>query len=263
MKDKAEVTARNFMMAIVLFWLACAIACVFFFFGCIERYAEFDLDYGALKYEKLTFINYREIKMGKNGRGYEIYFEGYETPFLVNNITSKKVDKTALASLSKNAIVDVYFWESSNGKYAYDLCEMRCQNNIPLSLDNYIDVNQNNQIIGMIICPIMAVSALFMVWFFVRAWLPIKTNNGLGKLRIEYEINGNVIRIYHSIHVCSLVINDKIFDQHHGVFATHFCLKGMAKSDGKVVRIVAKMGAFHMCLYCNDKLVAKKFMAFG
>lgn len=266
MKSKADIASRNFVIAIILFWLACAIACVFFFFGCIERYSQFDLDYGELKYEKLTFVNYEKIKMGRGGIGYEIYFKEYEMPFLINNLTSKMVDEKALGNLSTNSIVDVYFWESSNRNYRHDLCQLQSQNNIPLSLADYIDVNQNNQMIGMIICPIMAGAALFMVWLFMRAWLPRKANNGLGKLRMECWIHGNAIRIYHSIHVCSLVINDKIFDQHPGVFATHFCLKGMVKSHGGiggVVRVEAKMGAFYMCLYCNGKLVAKKFLAFG
>lgn len=263
MKNKADIASRNFTIAIAIFCFAVAIAFVFFFFGCIERYSQYDVDYSALKYEKLTFADYQKITMGKGGYGYEIYFQEYETPFLINNITSKMVDKTALANLSPNAIVDVYFWESSNRNYQYDICQMRCQTSTTLSLDDYINVNQDNQIIGMITCPIMVCSALFMTWFFVRAWMPRKANNGLGKIRIEHKINCNVIRVYHSVHVCSLVINDKIFDQYHGVFGTCFCLKGMAKSDGKVVRVEAKMGSFYMRLYCNGKLVAKKFLAFG
>ena len=88
-------------------------------------------------------------------------------------------------------------------------------------------------------------------------------NNGLGKVKIEHKIIGDIIRIYHSIQVCSLVINDKIFDQHHGEYASHYKMIGMVKSNGKVVRVEAKMGEFYMYLYCNDKLVAKKFMLFG
>lgn len=266
MKSKADIASRNFVIAIILFWLACAIACVFFFFGCIEWYSQYDLDHSSLMHEKLTFVNYERIATGRSGYSYEIYFAEYKTPFIIDNISSKKVDKTALGNLSPNTMVDVYFGDSSNGKYEYELCELRSQTYVPFSLEDYIAANQDNQITGMIICPIMAGAALFMVWLFIRALVPRKTNHGLGKLCMEHKIGENVIRIYHSVHVCSLVVNEKIFDQHPGVFATHFCLKGMVKSHGGiggVVRVEAKMGAFYMCLYCNGKLVAKKFLAFG
>jgi hypothetical protein len=106
----------------------------------------------------------------------------------------------------------------------------------------------------------------FLAWVFIRAIEPITTNKGLGKIRIEYMVKGNVIRIYHSRHVCSLVINDQIFDQYHGVYGSNFCLKGiigMMKTGGKTIQVEAKMGFCHMRLYCNGQLVAKKFMAFG
>lgn len=263
MKNKAEAVGRNVTIGIVIFFLTNAIVYVFLFFNCIELYSKYDLDHSSLMHQKLTFVSYEKIRMGRNGRGYEIYFAEYETPFIIDNISSKKVDITALGNLSSNTIVDAYYCDSSNGKYEYELCQIGSQTNMPFSLDDYIKANQNNQIIGMITCPVMTCLALFMVWLFARALVPRKTNNGLGKLRLEHRIGENVIRIYHSTHVCSLVINEKVFDQHHGVFDTHFCLKGMVKSDGKVVRIEAKMGAFYMRLYCNGKLAVTKFLAFG
>lgn len=101
---------------------------------------------------------------------------------------------------------------------------------------------------------------------FVRATEPLTDNDGLGRIRIEYIIKGNVIRIYHSRHICSLVINGQIFDQHHGVYGANYSLKGIIgimRAGGKTIRVEAKMGFCHMCLYCNGQLVAKKFMAFG
>ena len=85
----------------------------------------------------------------------------------------------------------------------------------------------------------------------------------LGKLRIEYRKDDNVIQIYNSPEVCSLVINNKVVDEYKGDIATRFTLKGTIEKDGKVDQIVAQMGAFYMQLLYNGVLVSKKFMAFG
>ena len=119
---------------------------------------------------------------------------------------------------------------------------------------------------GIICCFSVFLCVLFLAWVIVRSIEPITTNAGLGKIRIEYLVKGNVIRVYHSRHVCSLVINDQIFDQHHGVYGGYFHLKGrigMMKAGGKTIHVEAKMGFCNMRLYCNGQLVAKKFMAFG
>ena len=260
-KDDRGVNATIILLA--AFFLAVSIACIFLFFNCVERYSQFDVEYSDLKHERLTFVQYEKIKMGKGGYAYKIFFQEYEEPFLIDNITIKRVDRWALESLPKNRVVEVYFEESSNRNYKYEICEMSSQTIIPLSLDGYIGANQDNQILGMIFLPIMTVLSLFFVWFFAHTLIPQKVNNGFGRVRIEYEINGNKIRIYHSIQGCTLVINDKIFDQHYGEYASHNVMKGMLKTDGKVVCVEAKMRAAYMCLYCNGKRVAKKFMLFG
>lgn len=263
MSNKGERKVNTTIILIIAFFLAISIAWVFFFVNCITLYSKFDVEYNDLMHEKLTFVQYEKIRMGKGGHAYKIYFKEYEEPFLIDNITIKRVDGIALSNLTKNGIVEVYYWESSNKNYEYEICEMSSQKVIPLSLDGYIGANQDNQIIGMILCPIMTLLSLFLAWLFARPLRSRKSNNGLGKVKIEHKINGDIIRIYHSIQVCSLVINDKIFDQHHGEYASHYKMIGMVKSNGKVVRVEAKMGEFYMYLYCNGKLVAKKFMLFG
>ena len=85
----------------------------------------------------------------------------------------------------------------------------------------------------------------------------------LGKLRIEYKKNNNVVQIYNSPKACSLVINDKVVDQYNGAVSDGFILKYFFEKDGKFVTIEAKMGQLFMRLYYNGVLVAKKFMAFG
>ncbi|MDE7452982.1 MAG: hypothetical protein K2N22_01075 [Clostridia bacterium] len=84
-----------------------------------------------------------------------------------------------------------------------------------------------------------------------------------GKLKIEYKQDNNVIQIYNSAKVCSLVINGKIADEYRGVVASRFKLKGTIEKENKAVQIVAEMGYFYMRLYYDGILVSKKFMAFG
>ena len=117
--------------------------------------------------------------------------------------------------------------------------------------------------VGIILCPIMILISLFMVRAFGVAMKPITRDTILGKIKIEYEINGNIVRVYNSVHMCSLVINDKIVDQYYGIYGGNFRLKGRIASGGKTVRIEAWMGFACMHLYCNGELVAKKFMALG
>ena len=85
----------------------------------------------------------------------------------------------------------------------------------------------------------------------------------LGRIRIEYKENDNIIQIYNSPQACSLVINNKVVDQYLGLVATRFCLKGEINTMNELIKVEAKMGYFNMRLYYNGRLVAKKFMGLG
>lgn len=85
----------------------------------------------------------------------------------------------------------------------------------------------------------------------------------LGKLRIEYKQDGNIVQIYNSPAVCSLVINDEVVAQYKGLVATRFILTGTIEKEDNQIQIEAKMGFFNMRLFYNGVLVAKKFMALG
>ncbi len=85
----------------------------------------------------------------------------------------------------------------------------------------------------------------------------------LGRLRIEYTQNNDLIQIFNSPTVCSLVINNKVVDEYRGVIASRFTLKGMIEKENKIVQIEAKMGFLFMKLFYDGVLVSKKFMGFG
>ncbi|MDE5563229.1 MAG: hypothetical protein K2J01_06800 [Clostridiales bacterium] len=85
----------------------------------------------------------------------------------------------------------------------------------------------------------------------------------LGRLRIEYTQDNDVIQIFNSPMVCSLVINNKVVDEYKGAIAFRFTLKGTIEKENEKVQIEAKMGFCFMRLYYNGVLVSKKFMGFG
>ena len=85
----------------------------------------------------------------------------------------------------------------------------------------------------------------------------------IGIVRMEYKQDNNVIKLWNSPKVCSLMINGKIVDQYRAVVATRFVLKGEINVDDKTITVEAKMGFFFMRIYYDGKMVAKKFMGFG
>ncbi len=235
---------------------------VFLFVNCIVCYSVFDVEYEDLKYSELTFVRFEKIKRYKGGLIYEIYFEEYTQPFEISNITQGRLDKKALETVKEDEKIKVYYKESSSKNYEYVICEMKSNSKVLLSLEDYREVNQNNQTIGMILCPILIVMGLFLVWTFSRVLRPA-IKDGLGKIKIEYQAGENVIRVFKSPSRCSLVINDRLVHQYVGYWGDRFSLTGRLNVNGKNIRVEARMGYFNMRLYYDGQLVAKKFMGFG
>ncbi len=221
-------------------------------------------------YEELTFRKYEKLDGYKTDKKYIVYFEEYEKPFEISTISDKKLDKTSLGNLTKGESIKVYYKDTSskNKKYDYVICEFSHDSAVLLSLSDYVETNQNNQIAGMIVCPIMVIVGLFLVGFFVKkvdSYMKLCSNSmeDLGKIKMEYVAQGNVIRIYNSANVCSLVINDKVVDQYWGAVALTFCLSGSIKIEGEKIPVEARMGYLNMRLYVDGNLVGKVFMGLG
>lgn len=260
MDNKENVANIRLRIITIAIFLLCMTIIAVFLFGCIRNYFKYDEDNLSLVHEALTFEKYEE-RHGRSGWYFVLHFKEYEDPFRIFTVTSKVMNEASLRRLTENDTLDVTFCREFD-----DICELSCNDIVILSLSNYIKANRNNQIIGMICCAFGFLCVLFLAWVFLRAIEPSTVNGKLGKIRIEYVVKGNVIRIYHSIHICSLVINDQIFDQYHGIYGSNYCLKGrigMMNTGGKAIQVEAKMGFCHMRLYCNGQLVAKKFMLFG
>lgn len=259
--NNTEKTANNRLRIIIAaILLVCTMVLAAFLLGCIRDYDKYDEGNLHVVHEKRTFEKY-EQRHSRSGWYLVFHFKECEEPVSLFTVTSRAVNKENLRNLTENDILDVAFCEEFD-----DICEISRNGLMILSISDYAKANQNNQIMGIICCISAFLCVLFLAWIFLRGIDPNTDNDGLGKIRIEYVVKGNVIRVYYTRHVCSLVINGQVFDRHHGVYGSNFCLKGiigMMKAGGRTIRVEAKMGFCHMYLYCNDQLVAKKFMAFG
>ncbi len=148
-------------------WLVCTLlffCCAFFvlFIICIREYPKFDVDYSDLTREELTFQSYEEKPGAETGPTYYIHFKEYPDPFRIDNITSKKVNKQVLKSLNENQKLLVYYTQDAESHYK-EICELKTYATPILTLSNYIRVNQNNQLAGMVFSPIMIVSTLLII----------------------------------------------------------------------------------------------------
>ena len=80
---------------------------------------------------------------------------------------------------------------------------------------------------------------------------------------IKYEYHNNIIEIYNSVEVCSLVINGQIVDKYIGIVGGPFTLINLVTNEFEEFVVEARMGNFFMSLYINGKKVSSVFMAFG
>ena len=253
---------KGFLIGLIVLFVAIGGLFTFMFLNSFYFYNEFDLDYGDLIYEELTFDRFEKKRAYKSSIRYEIYFNEYDKPFEISTISNKKLDKEALKSLNEGAIIKVYYCDTSNRNYDYEICEFSSESTMILSLADYVDTNQDNQISGMIVCPILMLMCAFLIYIFVR-YIKAIDDEGLGKIKIEYIEDGNAIRIHNSFDSCSLVINDKVVDRHYGIVSDKFELKGKIKVGDKKIPVKAVMSSFNIRLYYNGKMVGKKFMGFG
>lgn len=157
-------------ITLLIIMLSLTIILAVFFFNSIRFYSEFDIDYGDLVCEELTFD---KGKMSYSRRGIEeveVYFKEYSEPFYISGIVAKKLDKDSFMELKQGEIIKIYYRQSSHRDYDYSICEMSCDSVMIFSLQYYVEANQNNQIGGMIVFSIMTLGSLCFVSFAV-IWL--------------------------------------------------------------------------------------------
>ncbi len=148
----------------VVFILLILVASTILFLCCFHNYKKFDIDYDDVTHEKLTFISYEKKSRGKTGDLYEFHFAEYSQPLIVDGITSSVLDKIALKELEENQKLDVYYIQEASK----EICELKSASTTLLSLSDYVNENQNNEIIGMILFPILAFSTIFLIVVYTK-----------------------------------------------------------------------------------------------
>ena len=148
-----------------------ALACILFlwmFVSCIFGYGDYNkMQVDDLMQEQLTFQRYEYVGSRKSKR-YEIYFTEYEKPFVVDSIADSKMDRDALKSLTPNTVVTVYYDNTSRRDYDYEICHLTTENLSVLTFDDYINANKSNQIVGMVVSPIMVGAAICLIVIFKK-----------------------------------------------------------------------------------------------
>ena len=237
----------------------------FLFINCINLYSEYDIEKTDVKYEVLTFEKYEYVKKYKRNNYYEIYFTEYDKPFIIDGIVKNKVDKDRLDELKSGQACFVYFDETSNRNFDYEICELHFGNKSVLSFEDYVDENRNNQLLGICFTPVLIILCGFLIVLAIRIFIGTnpKKKKERGRLKLKYKYKGHLIEIYNSTTVCSLVIDGKVVDEYLGVVGYEFILFGEVDVMYEKVLIEAKMGYLFIRLYINDKEVKKAFMGLG
>ena len=243
---------------------------IFLLFNCINLVQYFDVNYNDVHHRVLTFDRY---EMSVKSDNYDIYFYEYDEPFKISSITQKKLDKKSLTNLKQDTKLDIYYIEDISDKYDFVICEMKTDNITYLALEDYVQVNKGNQILGIVLCSFMVLDGLFLLWlcvYFMKKNIAYENSLEsddpkayLGELKIDYDLDGNKVQVYNQSAMCSLVINDVVVDKYLGIVGGIFTLKGEIKIADQTIIVEARMGAATMRLYCNGKCVAKKFMPLG
>ena len=158
-RKRSRKQAIVVLVSLVIFFL-------FFSIYSIVKYESYRLSYSDLECEQLTFEKY-EKTFGYREVIYEFHFEEYNVVFIVDNISQKKLNKDSLNKLSEGDTVKVYYKNKKSflKNYSFEICEITHKNKTILALQDYKTANQNNQLIGIIVCPILCL--IFIVFIYM------------------------------------------------------------------------------------------------
>ena len=257
---------RKINFAVVLIALILMLGLfTFLLINCINLYSEYDIEKTDVHYEVLTFEKYDYVKRYRTNDYYEIYFTEYEKPFIIDGIVKNKVDKDRLDELKSGQACFVYFDETSNRNFDYEICELHFGNKSVLSFDDYVDENRSNQLLGICFMPFLLLLCVFLIFLAIKIFIGTSPSrqHARGRLKLQYNYKGHLIQIYNSTTVCSLVIDGKVVDEYLGVVGYEFTLFGEVDVMYEKVLIEAKMGYLFIRLYINEVEVKKAFMGLG
>lgn len=141
----------------------------------IKQYNFHNYKYEDLTHKTYTFENYEEP--GHRGSYYEVYVLEEDKPLMIDNIVQKEIKDSLLWGLESGEVIECYLTKSSKSSYAYEIVEIKCGNEVILSLDDYVSKHQKNAIVGIVIIPIIAMMIIIVgVVFLILPKIKEKKN---------------------------------------------------------------------------------------
>jgi len=211
----------------------------------------------------MTFEKYDKIETEKHVE-YHFYFEEYSSVFIIYYYSFTSTEEAIITSPKKGDVFDVYYSCLASDENAFAIFEMSNDSSTIITLSNYKTDVQHLFITLLLLTSFVLMILVLFISVPIITLMYSNPESNLGKVKIEYFLCGNVIRIYNSPYVCSLVINDKVIDQKWGVAVIKIHLKGEIEKDGENILVEAKLNnliSTKMRLYCNGTLVKKANMA--
>lgn len=232
---------KIFFFIIFLLLLPISIFC---FCASIQDNNLSNLDRNELHYEELTYESYTYISDSKLLDYCTIRVSEYERPFHSVLLTEKDV-----SNLVAGEKIGIYYTDDNL------IAELSSESDTLVSFDEFVKYYHSGHI-GSLCLAIIILGLAIIALLFLLLLKP----NSFGALIIKYKIAGNVIEIYNTYSICSLVINKKVVDRFFGKTKRMFTLRGELSIGDATIPIEARMGDIHMNLYCNGEKVATKFM---
>lgn len=136
----------------------------------INQYKGSLKDYDDYTKRAYTFEHSERIREYRGRLIYKVYVKEEELPLMVLNISSKAVNNKTLNALKKGDRIITYINLNKSGDdYSYEVVEIKAGDNMILSLSDHQRREKNNSLIGFVIVPIMALSALgFSTYFLIK-----------------------------------------------------------------------------------------------
>ncbi len=168
-----EKKIRIDLVLVIILVMCGFILSTFGFIHTIQEYTRIgNISKDDLQYEQLTFEKYEVVEVYKVGIVYEFYFEEYEDAFCVHPIVQKKLNQATINELKNGTKLEIYYKnstiENSMVEYIWEICEIKNNNDIFLTLEDYKLTKQNQEIIALIGMPFIFLLCIIMLLIIIK-----------------------------------------------------------------------------------------------
>lgn len=150
------------LLIIGIILILCAIGCAFLMVNCIKKINYYNVNKEELYYKECKILRFEEKHAVKSGCYFEMIVEELDGILHISSISSKKINYQEFIKLESGDIIKIYYRESNDKRYDYDICEISVDNNVLLQLEDYMTVNKNNQKFGVGCCLFGIIDFLFL-----------------------------------------------------------------------------------------------------